>query len=1847
MNLFSEVEKNKQRLNDTNNNSTKVIWFVKKLFEEIIIVFLICISLTKLNIISFIYVIYFIYLTLTKKTMYKFYILYCFLLVIILIQSLIYITNISEDTSPRPNLNIFIILKDLLNIPWYQNSLNIEKKYAFFFGFGINKTQMGLLLLEYILVIIEYIYFDFFSFSIYQDTLNKGEEKGRFKFGKDKLDVYKKSKTQQMSKELFNQYRDCLLNFNVDLGKDLNEMLRKLFTDEKKPELKLEYKTTSATLDTLVFFKEEDKLTDFIENKVPDSEFTKSVQEFVYLYLHIFFLFLIIIISIMITGFISMLYLIISFIYLINSHKIYLGLKYGYPKHIQKIIKIILMVDIFIQIIYQIPYIFPEEDSIIYNLLSTLGFNKLLNYTGNSKVDIATEGLIEIIGKPIIYLIIALQTIIYNSTDFKRYYIIFLLNMKDKTEEVGMVNSYIFNNYRINEFENSVNLRLSNEKKMDEVKDKVIELSEKLEGNDDLLEDVPIMAPLKYFKEKQKEKKEKEKREKEKEKEKKEMIDNIEEEIKEEKNEITSENIEENINEEREKKESLIDGIKSKGVRDLIEKVGEKVKKKRLKIIEPDKIKEKINKILLKGILMKIYMWISRKSNTSFKSIESKNQQNFKIDSFRNIISKSYIENEIEENMTILDLSNFNNKEVNIIEDFCTKFKEGKLQKEIDKIKKGIEEEKQKKIKNDNINNENNDIINTNSNNNIIMNINKEDNFDKDELENVEVEYNLKRGGTEININTIKFKQFYYLLETNVFKKYFSSSYLIKTIFSILGSFLSNNFDYLIYIIMIIDNMINCSILSLFYPLSIFCYALLENPRPKKSYWQVCLYYTIFILIIKFIFQLKLFIIIMEKEQYSKFINLLYDYKIGIKYFDEGFGIEFFNYIILDSLLLLFLSLNKNILISNGLWIDREEQIENIYLANERVQKFKNIDSSNMMNKFRLIMSEYIYEKILGLFKSKKKDNKDKDSKEKKVIHKKDEEKKEVEKEEEKKEEEKKEEKKEEKEKEKKEEKEDREEMEKEDDEDDMEDDGILNYDDLKSIFSLYYIRMFKEQKYQEGNKNYFQKLFPKIRNEKPGVDKYPFLTFILIIIIIYILFFFTQMAQDKTFGPVNLDTTQFSGNMVLFLMLHVIILVYERIIYLSQNRDELKFKYFIYKRNKKEIGVEISKTEYNQIKEDYGYEKGKPFHFTPSLIQILKDRNYNIFYIQTEKFNKPLLQKYILHLFTILLCHGFAFFYFPMIGNYNSFNSIYCNEDEPDLCNNFNNNWYIIIFYILYLIYLYFSSVQIRLGYYDIKRKSLFKRNTAITNVVAQIFNAIPFLPQIRHVLDWTYTKTSFDLNQWIKFESIYNSIFGAYKKVDENDDAPIGKQQENRKQKSFGNALSFILIFIVIVPLILYSSLNPTNKLNNLTGGKLIVVLSFIYENDIKLNYNLFENSRAKSIDDMFKNGDFNWKKNKYDKSPQTMNFEHNQTQIIQFSENSDRNWDLAEPHIKDLIERLNIANNSSLKYIALKILVEFERALPAEAQTISHEFNVTIFNSTIDNQTSEGGIKILELKNALENCGNASIDIKEGYSSPLRFTAGKELTEIQDEKCFSKKDLNLGFQGCVIEQQILMNETKLINNYLRSFFIFKSKSPNDTEYSGVEFHAFNEKISEAFSGYNIITFYVTFILVAGKYIADYLSSEPEKIMYTDLPHPELIVELCEGIIISRYNNDFKEEESLYTILIELMRSPDYLKKLTQSSLTNLELRKQNNVEHDEEEEEEKKELEKKENNEDDDENDYFYEDDKKDSKNEKDTNKKQDNVNNNLEEKKEDKKDNDSNVIDEKKEEDDNDIQNEKGN
>ena len=432
----------------------------------------------------------------------------------------------------------------------------------------------------------------------------------------------------------------------------------------------------------------------------------------------------------------------------------------------------------------------------------------------------------------------------------------------------------------------------------------------------------------------------------------------------------------------------------------------------------------------------------------------------------------------------------------------------------------------------------------------------------------------------------------------------------------------------------------------------------------------------------------------------------------------------------------------------------------------------------------------------------------------------------------------------------------------------------------------------------------------------------------------------------------------------------------------------------------------------------------------------------------------------------------------------------------------------------------------------------------------MGSLFRAIPFLNEIKNALDWTCTTTCLTLFQWNKFEAIYDTIFDTYCEKSDWDEKPIGEKVGWNSKISIGASLSFILILILILPLILFSSLNPTNKLNNLTTAKLAVNLTFNYDNGAIKGYNLFENARADSIFDMFRNDDDTiWETYNYSKSIHTRNFNHDQVQRVIFSETSDRNWDLARPHIKNLIELLDLSKNNDISSIDINIGYELTRPLPAEAQTCSDFFQVNIFTKGDDIYESKGAKFLNNLRSALNNCTDTEIIMESAYSPPLRLTSASDVNEIIDEKYFVKKDVQLGFEGCTIEN----NKT----NYLNSYFSIKSIENGETK--PLELHTFSDQISETTSGYSVLTFYISFVLLAGSYVREFLANEPEKIMLEEMPHPKRIVDLCEGIKISRYSYDLKSEEYLYTILIELMRSPDYLKIITDSSLDHFKLREQ----------------------------------------------------------------------------------------
>lgn len=83
-------------------------------------------------------------------------------------------------------------------------------------------------------------------------------------------------------------------------------------------------------------------------------------------------------------------------------------------------------------------------------------------------------------------------------------------------------------------------------------------------------------------------------------------------------------------------------------------------------------------------------------------------------------------------------------------------------------------------------------------------------------------------------------------------KGYLSSGYLFSEYVFTFMKIIASNVHGIAYFLMILSMINNAGLLSLMYPLALFGYALLEETRPGKGFWRFMIFYTIFVLLIKF-----------------------------------------------------------------------------------------------------------------------------------------------------------------------------------------------------------------------------------------------------------------------------------------------------------------------------------------------------------------------------------------------------------------------------------------------------------------------------------------------------------------------------------------------------------------------------------------------------------------------------------------------------------------------------------------------------------------------------------------------------------------------------------------------------------------------------------------------------------------------------------------------------------------------------------------------------------------------------------------------------------------------------------
>ena len=190
------------------------------------------------------------------------------------------------------------------------------------------------------------------------------------------------------------------------------------------------------------------------------------------------------------------------------------------------------------------------------------------------------------------------------------------------------------------------------------------------------------------------------------------------------------------------------------------------------------------------------------------------------------------------------------------------------------------------------------------------------------------------------------------------------------------------------------------------------------------------------------------------------------------------------------------------------------------------------------------------------------------------------------------------------------------------------------------------------------------------------------------------------------------------------------------------------------------------------------------------------------------------LIIKLIVHWALAIVVHILIFWYFPINGGYD-----------------FQENVFVQIFYILYLLQMIFASQQIRYGLPSFTKVSfpLMRHVSSVSSGLFKVYRGAPFLFEIRTILDWTFTKTSLNLFQWFKFEDIHAKLFTNQCTQNSLKYKKHGNEIKICEKCTYG-ALSLLCIFLIILlPLFIFSTINPIAENNDVLSASMNIKLMF----------------------------------------------------------------------------------------------------------------------------------------------------------------------------------------------------------------------------------------------------------------------------------------------------------------------------------------------------------------------------------------------------------------------------------
>uniref|UniRef100_A0A671NM78 Piezo-type mechanosensitive ion channel component 2-like n=1 Tax=Sinocyclocheilus anshuiensis TaxID=1608454 RepID=A0A671NM78_9TELE len=467
-----------------------------------------------------------------------------------------------------------------------------------------------------------------------------------------------------------------------------------------------------------------------------------------------------------------------------------------------------------------------------------------------------------------------------------------------------------------------------------------------------------------------------------------------------------------------------------------------------------------------------------------------------------------------------------------------------------------------------------------------------------------------------------------------------------------------------------------------------------------------------------------------------------------------------------------------------------------------------------------------------------------------------------------------------------------------------------------------------------------------------------------------------------------------------------------------------------------------------------------------------------------------------------------------------------------------FSQNTIAQLWYFVKCIYFGLSAYQIRCGYPTrILGNFLTKSYSYVNLFLFQGFRLIPFLTELRAVMDWIWTDTTLSLSSWICVEDIYAHIFilKCWRESEKRYPQPRGQKKKMVVKYGMGGMIVMLLICIIWFPLLFMSLIKsvagvvntPLDVSVTLTLGGLQPIFTMsAQQNHLK---NISSTEFAKFL-----------KKYSTDASAMLFleSYIHEDLTVAELEGSSNSLWTISPPSKRNLIQMLSDADEKFP--LTFTWSIQRNLSLGAKAETAIGKHYIDLDKTTRT-----------KLKNLLNGTEHKEVVIENIFPRYIRapsdsnakpigqlYKNGKEYMSITLSLHKSRKDSTEG-----VQEWWIVNQTEA-----GPLSVGSARNANE---SGLELYIISDQVSPPslgfLAGYGIMGLYMSVVLVIGKFVREFFSGISHTIMFEELPNVDRILKLCTNIFLVRETGELDLEEDLYAKLIFLYRSPETMIKWT----------------------------------------------------------------------------------------------------